>query len=337
MKLEQLYYLHQIVNNDLNLSQAAKVIGKSQPTVSKAIAQLEKELNTMLFHRNGKSLSELTRAGEDIVRLIPDILDSTQKILQIGKTYAEPNEGTLTIAANELYASELVPELVTHFKRQHSQVNVLIEQMDDTLAMKQVNNAQVDIAIVSKPTQKSGYVMVFPAYSDNRVLVVPKRHSLCKEKFITLETLAAYPFIIYNNTQSEEAYIKQVFKDSKDLDCKIAMKANSLNAVFNAVQNQLGIAVVPGLSALRLNDLTSIPIDYLFNESIAVNIAIRRDIKHKPYIYGLLNIFSETLDKVMINKILKCQDVHDLHGLFRNNVIDNVSYFKANIEQKLKH
>ena len=56
MKLQQLRYLNEVTNQDLNLSKAAKKLHTSQPGISKQIQLLEEELGIEIFIRNGKRI-----------------------------------------------------------------------------------------------------------------------------------------------------------------------------------------------------------------------------------------------------------------------------------------
>lgn len=54
MKLQQLRYIVEIVNQNLNITEAAEVLYTSQPGISKQVRLLESELGINIFERNGK-------------------------------------------------------------------------------------------------------------------------------------------------------------------------------------------------------------------------------------------------------------------------------------------
>ncbi len=63
MKLQQLRYLCETANQDMNLSRAAKNLHTSQPAISKQIQLLEEELGVDIFLRNGKRIVKITPPG----------------------------------------------------------------------------------------------------------------------------------------------------------------------------------------------------------------------------------------------------------------------------------
>ena len=67
MKLIQLRYLVAVAENDLNITQAARVLHAAQPGVSKQLKQLEDELGFQLFERKGRALIRPTDAGNKVI------------------------------------------------------------------------------------------------------------------------------------------------------------------------------------------------------------------------------------------------------------------------------
>ena len=80
MKLQQLRYICEVAKQDLNVSNAAKVLHTSQPGISKQIRLLEHELGVEIFVRNGKHLTDVTPAGNEILRSANRIIKDTYEL-----------------------------------------------------------------------------------------------------------------------------------------------------------------------------------------------------------------------------------------------------------------
>ncbi len=96
MKLQQLRFILAIAESNLNITQASQLLHTSQPGVSKQLRLLEDELGVIIFERNGKSLSGITKQGEIIIEKAKVIM---QKINEI-KTFSNelnPERRPLTI------------------------------------------------------------------------------------------------------------------------------------------------------------------------------------------------------------------------------------------------
>ena len=59
MKMQQLRYIVEIVNQNLNVTEAANALYTSQPGISKQVRLLEDELGLEIFERNGNTLNLL--------------------------------------------------------------------------------------------------------------------------------------------------------------------------------------------------------------------------------------------------------------------------------------
>ncbi|VEA76868.1 CysB family transcriptional regulator [Salmonella enterica subsp. arizonae] len=60
MKLQQLRYIVEVVNHNLNVSSTAEGLYTSQPGISKQVRMLEDELGIQIFARSGKHLTQVT-------------------------------------------------------------------------------------------------------------------------------------------------------------------------------------------------------------------------------------------------------------------------------------
>ncbi|MGD8572049.1 MAG: LysR family transcriptional regulator, partial [Gammaproteobacteria bacterium] len=104
MKLHQLRYVYEVANRNLNVSEAAQVLFTSQPGVSKQIRLLEEEIGVPIFTREGKRLTRITPAGEQILARAQHILHEVENIKQIGDEYRNEQVGSLTIATTHTQA-----------------------------------------------------------------------------------------------------------------------------------------------------------------------------------------------------------------------------------------
>ncbi|HBO39580.1 MAG TPA: transcriptional regulator CysB, partial [Pasteurellaceae bacterium] len=87
MKIQQLRYIVEIVNQNLNVTEAANALYTSQPGISKQVRLLEDELGLQIFERNGKHIKAVTPAGKKIVSIARELLVKTQGIKAIADEY----------------------------------------------------------------------------------------------------------------------------------------------------------------------------------------------------------------------------------------------------------
>ena len=93
MKLQQLRYLCETANQNMNLSKAAIKLHTSQPAISKQIQMLEDELGVDIFLRNGKRIVQITPPGQLIIKTAVRILRDADNLKKIGVTVSRIASG----------------------------------------------------------------------------------------------------------------------------------------------------------------------------------------------------------------------------------------------------
>ena len=112
MRLQQLRYLREIVNKNLNLSKAAESLHTSQPGISRQIQLLEEELGVDIFVRNGKRIVKITPPGEVIVEIAERMLKDVENLKQISQEFSDKASGTLIIATTHTQARYALPPVI---------------------------------------------------------------------------------------------------------------------------------------------------------------------------------------------------------------------------------
>ena len=98
MKLQQLRYIVEVLNNNLNVSATAESLYTSQPGISKQVRMLEDELGVQIFGRSGKHLTHVTDAGNDVINIAREILAKVESIKAVAREHTLPDQGKLNIA-----------------------------------------------------------------------------------------------------------------------------------------------------------------------------------------------------------------------------------------------
>ncbi len=94
-----------------SLSAAARALGVTQPTLSRQVAALERDLGVLLFERVGRSLS-LTGAGRELLSHVRAMSDAAGRISIAAAGHSQAIEGLVRITASDLYAAHLLPQIL---------------------------------------------------------------------------------------------------------------------------------------------------------------------------------------------------------------------------------
>src|SRR3954464_12269300 len=112
MKLIQLRYLVAVSENDLNITQAARVLHAAQPGVSKQLKLLEDELGFALFEGKGRALPRATHAGNQGIDRAAQIRRQARSIKALAAELRRYDAGALSIATTHTQARYVLPPVL---------------------------------------------------------------------------------------------------------------------------------------------------------------------------------------------------------------------------------
>ncbi|VDG20038.1 LysR family transcriptional regulator [Lactiplantibacillus mudanjiangensis] len=134
-----------------NFSHAAEQLFISQPTVSTQIKQLESELNTTLFTRNGRQEILPTASGTQLYHQAQKLLEEWAATKQSLQTTPATNRITCRIAASHTTASVVLPTLLQQLAPISDHYNFQVTLANSTKILTQMTQHKLDFGLVEKP------------------------------------------------------------------------------------------------------------------------------------------------------------------------------------------
>ena len=181
MKLQQLRYIVEVANHDLNVSATAQALFTSQPGVSKQIRLLEDELGVEIFVRSGKHLTQVTQVGQQIIDMATQVLRQTSVIKQIADECSNEASGELTIATTHTQARYALPSIIQAFRNTYPEVALHMKQGHRSKSRAEAASGSADFAIATEGMELFKDLVMMPCYEWNRSVVVPKDHPLAEK------------------------------------------------------------------------------------------------------------------------------------------------------------
>src|SRR5512145_2422623 len=182
MKLHQLRYLAAIAQNGLNITAAAEKLHTSQPGVSKQIKLLEDELGFQIFVRDGRNLSRVTPAGQQVIERAIRILREVQNIKHLSAELKDESRGALSIATTHTQARYVLPDVIKQFRDQYPNVQLHLHQGTSEQIAEMAALDRIDFAIATGSQSLFDGFSLLPCYSWHRHVVVPRNHPLARVK-----------------------------------------------------------------------------------------------------------------------------------------------------------
>ena len=305
MKLQQLRYLCETANQNMNLSRAAVKLHTSQPAISKQIQLLENELGVDIFLRNGKRIIQITPPGQLIIKTATRMLRDADNLKKIAREFTNEANGTLTIATTHTQARYSLPPVIKLFTARYPKVKLILRQGSPVQISTLVTSGEADIAIATEAIEQFNELITLPCYQWNRCVIVPPKHPLLKMKKLTLEAITRYPIITYDDAFTGRSKINQAFANH-GLEPNVVLTAIDSDVIKTYVELGLGIGILANMAfeAKRDKSLKSIDASHLFEPS-TTRIGISRNNYIRGYIFDFIEMFSPHLNRSSIQAKLE--------------------------------
>jgi len=304
MNLQQLRYLCAIVDNNLNVSEAADALFTSQPGVSKQVRQLEDELGVRVFVRTGKRLASITPAGEAVVATARRALREIDNLKRAGAEYRNEEEGTLAIATTHTQARYVLPRVVRDFSARHPKVKLELHQGNPVQVAVQTARGDADVGIATEALASVPDLVTLPCYQWNRCVLVPRGHPLAKVAPLTLAAIAAYPIITYDFAFTGRSQINAAF-NAEGLAPNVVLTALDSDVIKTYVELGLGVGIIAQMAydPARDDGFENLDAGHLFAPS-TTRLALRRGVFLRGYVYDFIALFAPALDRATVDAAL---------------------------------
>lgn len=295
--LYQLRILKAIVA-EKSFTRASEILFISQPTLSKQIKELEKQLGIKLIIRIKNEIS-LTDAGKIFLQYSERILGLCEESCRALNDFRSGDRGKLFIGASQTTGTYLMPRILALFIQDYPQINLKLHVDSTRIIVQKVLNRQIDIAIVGGriPKKLNKFLKVEAFVKDELILILPKSHPFTfnKKKLIKKDDLYHLSFITLNSTSTIRKFIDNVLIKNKIeiSQFNIVMELNSIEAIKKAVSLGLGAAFI-SLSAIENEKLLK-TIEIVKIENITINRTLSIISNSQCYKSRAFEIFYERL------------------------------------------
>lgn len=251
MTLNQLAYFSTLASCQ-NYTQAARLLFISQPSLSYAIANLEKELGCALFRRQGRHVT-LTDAGRTFQHYTDEALSAIRQGVQSVST------STLRVGAITTAMADHLPRMIVDFKRENPKVDIEVTVGSSREILSAVESGALDIGICSRIHEFKA-LRFEPLYTESWALVTPPDHPLLRlGRPVTLAEVASYPLLCYKKASPMHTVLLETFA-AVGITPHIAYELDNETAIGGMVQSGAGVSICLDNTLLRPFALPHVPL-----------------------------------------------------------------------------
>nr|YP_009029281.1 rubisco operon transcription regulator [Didymosphenia geminata]AGH28812.1 rubisco operon transcription regulator [Didymosphenia geminata] len=274
--LQQLRIL-KAVATEKSFTKAAALLYLSQPSLSKQIKMLEKNLDILLINRENSKIS-LTENGRVFLQYSERILALCEESCRALIDLKNGERGNLNVGASQTIGTYLLPKVLALFAQNYPQIDLKVHINSTRIIAKNVINREIDIAVVGGeiPDNFKKKLTVENFVEDEFSLIIPKSHPFATKKTITKEDLYHLNFITLNDTSTIRKFIDNILIQNqiKTKQLKIIMQFNSIEGIKTAVSLGLGAAFVSSSAIEKEIELKTIEILKIENIRITRTLSI---------------------------------------------------------------
>ncbi len=317
MKLQQLRYIVEVVNHNLNVSSTAEGLYTSQPGISKQVRMLEDELGIQIFSRSGKHLTQITPAGEEVIRISREVLSKVDAIKAVASEHTYPDKGALYIATTHTQARYALPQVIKGFMGRFPRVSLHMHQGSPTQIADVVAKGNADFAIATEALHLYEDLVMLPCYHWNRSVVVTSDHPLAGKTRITINDLAAYPLVTYTFGFTGRSELDAAFSRS-GLTPNIVFTATDADVIKTYVRLGLGVGVIANMAVDPIEDPDLVKLDAsnIFPHS-TTKIGFRRSTFLRTYMYEFIYRFAPHLTRDVVDAAVALHSNAEIEELLK--------------------
>ena len=318
MKLQQLRYIVEVQNNNLNVSATAEALFTSQPGISKQVRMLEDELGIQIFGRSGKHLTHVTSPGQEVINIATEILSKVEAIKAVAREHTQPDEGKLRIATTHTQARYALPEIIQGFMKKYPKVTLHMSQGTPSQISDAASKGEADFAIATESFHLYNDLIMLPCYHWNRSIIVRKDHPLANSKNLTIEDIAKYSLVTYVFGFTGRSELDNAFSNA-GVTPKIAFTATDADVIKTYVRLGVGIGVIATMAMDKEldKDLVTLDASHLFNAS-TTKIGFRRGTFLRGYMFDFIERFAPHLTRDLVTRAVLLKNNTEIEEMFTN-------------------
>lgn len=239
MELRVLQYFLAVCQEE-SISKAAHALYLSQPTLSRQLKDLEKELGKQLFIRGNRKIT-LTDEGMLLKDRAEEILTLVHKTKEDISLSDADISGEVVIGAAETRGLKEIIEPMKDLRERYPQLHFSIISGDHSMVKEQLENGLIDFGVVSGDIDRDKYAMLPLAAVDHIGLLMRNDDPLSDHYQIAIEDMKNLPLIV-SRQMLKEGTIEKIMNCSVN-DLNIAAATNLLFNASLMVEEGIGYAI----------------------------------------------------------------------------------------------
>ena len=258
MDIRQLRMLVEVVRHD-GFSAAAEAVFATQPTISKAIRQLEDELGEVLLQRSRNGV-RLTQAGQIVYRRALALLGEREDMLRELEELRDLQRGELHLGLASLGSDILFAPVFARFRQLYPQIELRVLERGSEALEESLRAGEIELAASLLPVADD--LQWQAVRTEPLVALLPRQHPLAGSASLQLQDLADVPFVLFEKGFLLNRHIIQACQ-ARGFSPREVTRSGQPDFIVALVAAGLGVALLPCMiaNARPRADVVIVPLD----------------------------------------------------------------------------
>ncbi len=241
MNIETLRVYCDVVRHQ-SFSRGAAANNVSQSAATQSVHRMERHFGVQLVDRSKRPFV-LTPEGQACYEGFREVLELCDSVETRVRSLRMEITGMVRVAAIYSVGLHDMSRCMQDFMRQYPKAKVRLEYLRPNKVYDAVNNAEVDLGIVSYPAA-SAALNVIPVRSETMVLVCHPEHRLAHEEAITVEHLQGEEFVSFDRDLIIRKEIDRCLRQ-RSVTIRIVAEFDNIETIKQAVEIGSGVSILP--------------------------------------------------------------------------------------------
>ena len=266
MEMSQIRYVL-AASKTLNFTKAASDCNVSQPALTKAIKNLEEELGSPLFYREGKRVL-VTDFGKSMLPHLQQIVSETEVAQSLAENFRLLNKVPVRLGVLSTIGHLRLARFLSRFHRDFSGIEIAVSEGPLSELRKKLDDGELDLAVLNTLDGVADDLNVQKLYSEKYVVILPPDHHLATRDSLKLSDLSGEDYVDRLSCEMREMVMGVC--ESMSVELYARFRSEREDWVQAMVSGGIGFAFMPEFS-VSLPDIIQRP---LVEPAVARDVAL---------------------------------------------------------------
>ncbi|MGY2680791.1 LysR family transcriptional regulator [Pseudomonas tolaasii] len=234
------------VERSRSFRKAAEELCVTQPALSIAISDLEKDLGLTLFDRTSRYVN-VTELGQDFLRRAERIVEDFQSLIRDTVDISRSHRGLVKISCTASVAGRMMPLVLRECQEKYPDVNIVIRDDPISLTVNALQAGEVDFGITVASANLGQDIQTEHLLNDRYFVVLHRSDPLADRPEIVWDNLNGMNYVAFTPASGTQRVVDEAL-DAQRVKFNQRIVVQQLATVTYMLEAGMGVSILPKLA-----------------------------------------------------------------------------------------